>query len=90
MLNCLSVKLSLITLVAASVVYSYSYQVVKSDFQLNTEFGKKKHHSNNPQKRDNQKYQLVTPHQKRRINPATVKEKGKRKNVTKHRSTTEK
>ena len=40
-------KLSLITLVAASVVYSYSYQVVKQDFLHNTELGKKKHQLNN-------------------------------------------
>ena len=48
-------KLSLITLVAASVVYSYSYQVVKQDFLHNTELGKKKHQLNNSKEtRNNQ------------------------------------
>ena len=50
MLNCLSVKLSLITLVAASAVNSYSYQVVIAQFSTITELGQEEHPINIPKK----------------------------------------
>ena len=50
MLNCLSVKLSLITLVAASAVNSYSYQVVIAKLSTITEFGQEKTSHKNSKK----------------------------------------
>ena len=55
MLNCLSVKLSLITLVAASAVNSYSYQVVIAKLSTITDLGQEEHPINIPKRQKKKK-----------------------------------
>ena len=79
MLNCLSVKLSLITLVAASAVNSYSYQVVIAKLSTITELGQEEHPINIPKKTEGKEENVSI-----KVNRSEERKKKKEKETNNH------